>query len=95
MDSEDIGFENIDSSGQPTPTKKISKRKLAAQQKGDNFELVKLPSRKPTISQLPDDPVALFHRFCPEHLVERWVSWTNSRAAHRLSNATMRLAHKL
>lgn len=36
---------------------------------------------------LPDLPVDLFHLFCPEFLVEKWVTWTNTYVETML-NAT-------
>lgn len=38
--------------------------------------------------ELPPDPVELFHKFCPESLVEKWVVWTNSWAKHRIEQRT-------
>ncbi|CCE34888.1 uncharacterized protein CPUR_08827 [Claviceps purpurea 20.1] len=71
-----------DSPVQPAP--KLSQRKLAATQRGHDFQPLRPADREASISQLPDDPVDLFHRFCPESLVEKWVVWTNSWAKHRI-----------
>ncbi|CCE27025.1 uncharacterized protein CPUR_00497 [Claviceps purpurea 20.1] len=62
------------------------KRKLAAQQSGDNSQSLELSDQTPPIVQPPDDPVVVFQKFCPEYLVEKWVTWTNDWVSHKINH---------
>lgn len=62
------------------------KRKLAAQQSGDNSQSSELPDQTRSIEPTAEDAVAVFQKFCPEYLVEQWATWTNNWVSHKMNH---------